>query len=315
MEQNIKISIIIPTYKTSFDTLNRAVSAVLMQVYTPFEVIVVDDNGDNEYRENSRRVATKYGSRIRLLLNDVNMGANYTRNRGVISAKGDFIAFLDSDDEWSDDYLMQVVATIKKNKAKFVTTNYQVVHEDGILPPVFDEKNFVSGDIYKKELVQDRVGPTSTIVIAKDVIVDAGLFDEALPARQDYDMWLRVTKLVPVYYNYKPCVKIFRMGGDSISSSYERNIRGTKMVLDKILSSNDLTKKERKEILAAHYKSMALACILCNAYAESRVYAKKSLYYIFEVELLIWFVLSYSPLLFTSIRNLRKRYYYNREKK
>ena len=309
---NISISIVIPTYKTSYEDLTRAIKTSLEQTYHPFEIILVDDNGAGEYQDISKKIALEYENYVNVFFNDENKGANYTRNRGVLAAKGEYIAFLDSDDEWSQNYLELAASIIEKENAKFITSNYQIVHKEGILPPEFKERCFVSGDISKKELYQDYIGPTSTVVIAKDTIVKAGLFDEKLPARQDYDMWIRVTKLVPVFYNYTPCVKVYRIGNDSISSSYKRNVEGTKLVLQKILSTENLTDNEKKEISASHYKHMALACILCNAYKESRGYAKKTLKLNFNKQVFSWLVLSYIPSLFSYLRNMRKYFLYRK---
>lgn len=308
--QNKHVSVVIPTYKTSYEVLSRTISSCLAQTYPPFEIIIVDDNGDNEYRENALKISSEYRTNVSVLFNEKNRGANYSRNRGVLSARGDFIAFLDSDDVWIPNYLQIVSNIIEDNNSKFITSNYQIVHNDGTLPPEFNDKKFVSGDFSKKELYQDFIGPTSTVVIAKETIIKAGLFDEKLPARQDYDMWIRVSKLVPVFYNYTPSVKVYRVGNDSISSSYKRNVEGTKLVLHKILSTENLTNDEKKEISASHYKHMALACILCNAYKESRIYAKKSLKLVFDKRIFIWYLLSFFPFLFNFLRKVRKHFLY-----
>ena len=310
---NKRVSVVIPTYKTSYEVLSRTISSCLAQTYPPFEIIIVDDNGDNEYRENALKISSEYRTNVSVLFNEKNRGANYSRNRGVLSAKGDFIAFLDSDDEWIPNYLQIVSNIIEDNNSKFITSNYQIVHNDGPLPPEFNDKKFVSGDFSKKELYQDFIGPTSTVVIAKETIIEAGLFDENLPARQDYDMWIRVSKLAPVFYNYTPSVKVYRVGNDSISSSYKRNVEGTKLVLQKILSTENLTDDERKKISASHYKHMALACILCNAYKEARIYAKKSLKEKFDFNLILWHLLSYCPTAFIALRRLRRKKLYSKK--
>lgn len=308
----IDFSVVIPSYKTSFDVMEQTIESVLSQQCPPKEIIVIDDNGNDLYSEENQKLQKKYGDKLKVFFNDKNSGANFSRNRGVDLSSSAYIAFLDSDDTWSEDYLKNVAEIIQKQDAKFVTTNYQVVHEDGVLPPEFNDKFFVSGDISKKELYQDLVGPTSTVVIAKDVIQEAGLFDVALPARQDYDMWLRVTKIVPVFYNYKSGVKVFRVGRTSISSSYKRNVQGTQMVLDKILKTQGLNEIEKKHIRASHLKHMALACILCNAYKESRCYAKKSLKNKFDKKLFLWYVLSFCPPLFTFMRLARRKILYKK---
>lgn len=308
--KGVTFSVVVPTYRTSYDSLSKAIESVLSQTYSASEIILVDDNNDDDYRRASRKAEEVYKNKLKVLYNDKNSGANYSRNRGVDVAIGEFIAFLDSDDEWSKAYLSIVSEIIDEKKAQFITSNYQVVHREGVLPPEFDEKKFVSGDISKKELYQDLIGPTSTVVVSKKLIVAAGLFDVELPARQDYDMWLRIVKLAPVFYNYTPCVKVFRIGNNSISSSYKRNVEGTKIVLNKILTSNKLSDLEKKMVSAAHYKHMALSCILCDAYEESRKYARQSLKCHFTKDVFVWFLLSFCPKLFSALRNFRKKILY-----
>ena len=143
----ISYSVVVPSYKTSYEVMLETINSVLNQDYPIHEIIVVDDNGGDEYSCNNQKLQNLFGEKIVVLFNETNKGANYSRNRGVKHASGDFIAFLDSDDSWSKNYLTLVTDLIETNNAKFITSNYQVVHEDGILPPEFTREVFVSGDI------------------------------------------------------------------------------------------------------------------------------------------------------------------------
>ena len=191
-----------------------------------------------------------------------------------------------------------------------MTNNFQVVHQEGTLPPRFNKKDFPCGDVSRKELYKDYVGPTSTVVVRKQILLDAGLFDETLPARQDYDMWLRVSKLVPLQYNYKPSVLVFRDGHASISSSYKRNVIGTEMVLKKIIQNNELTANEIRDIKSSQYRHMCRACILCDAYKDAIIYARKSLKHRFSITVFLWYVLCHFPIFFVLFRTIRKKYRY-----
>jgi len=309
-----KFSIVIPSYKTSFEVMDRAIQSILKQTYRPFEIIIVDDNESSKYADNSKQIASEYKETVKVLFNGKNCGANYSRNKGILASCGQYIAFLDSDDSWDINYLKSVCNLIEKRGAKFITTNYQVVHRDGILPPEFNEKDFISGNIWRKEIYKDYVGPTSTVVVEKATLIKAGLFDVNLPARQDYDMWLRVCKYVDLYYNYTPSVLVYRDGHTSISSSYIRNVEGTKMVLAKIVADPSLTDDEIQLVNAGHYKHMALACILCNAYFQGRIYAFKSLTYSFAMGTLGLFVMCFFPWLFTQARIIRRKILYMKSK-
>ena len=315
MDKNIKISVIIPSYKTSYEVMKRTVGSILAQDVCVYELIIVDDNDPNEFFFSNKKLMDEYWGKIIVLFNNKNRGANYSRNRGILEAKGDYIAFLDSDDVWSVDYIRINRQMIVDKGAKFITNNYQVVHKEGMLPPEFDEKRFQGGDISRKELYRDYVGPTSTVVVQRQTLIDAGLFDESLPARQDYDMWIRVSKLVPLFYNYKPSVFVYRDGHASISSSYKRNVQGTKMVMDKILNDRTLTEEEKRDIQASQFKHMTLACILCCAYSEAKEYPNQSLSFRFDKNVFVWRVLCRFPLLFTKLREIRKNVLYKRYSK
>lgn len=273
--EKIKISVVIPSYKTDEEVMTRTINSVLTQSYKPHEVIVVDDNGGNEYSKNNRNLAFKFGDSVRFIFYENNMGANYARNTGVNNATGDIIAFLDADDEWNQDYLERNVELIRDKGAKFISNGYYIVTKSGKFS--FDRSIFKDGDVSRKILLRDFGGPTSSIVVDRKTIIDAGLFDESLPARQDYDMWIRCAQLVPFFYINEPMMNIYRDGHDSISSSYERNVRGTMMVLNKILNTYNLTKEEIKDVKYAQYARMAMSSAQGNNFADSRKYMKMAL--------------------------------------
>lgn len=306
----VTFSVVIPSYRTSFEEIERALNSVIEQTIRPQEILIIDDNGDNEYRLCSQRVQEKFGTYVRVLYNEKNSGANYSRNKGIQEAKNDYIAFLDSDDIWCPTYIERCRFLIEQEGAMFITSSYYIVHKDGVLPWIFNEKTSPSGDISKRELYEDVVGPTSTVIVSKKILLTAGLFDQNMPARQDYDMWLRVSKLVALYYNYEPSVYVYRVGKDSISSSYERNMKGSMMVLEKILSDTNITTTEKQKITASHYRCMGVSCVVCNAYAPSRSYFKKSLQCKFDIRVLVYYILSLFPNIFSFIRKIRRKYLY-----
>lgn len=311
--QDIKFSVIIPSYHSDKEVLERTIKSILNQSYMPYEIILVDDNGPCSYQDITKEVQTIYTERLRVIYNSQNQGANYSRNIGIKEAYGDYIAFLDADDEWHQDYLKEAADIIREHNAEFLTTNYRIIHQEGALPPSFsEERKPFHEDIFKKEIYSDLVGPTSTVIVKRSILIDAGLFDETLPARQDYDMWLRVCRLADLYFNKNTRINVFRDGHMSISSSYKRNVEGTKAVLSKILDYNDISDKEKILVKACQYKHMALACILCSAYKESRAYSMASLKLKFDKSLFGWYLLSYTPHLFSLLREMRKKILYKK---
>lgn len=316
MKQSVTISVIVPTYHSNKEVLLRTIDSILNQSYVPIEIILVDDNGPGSYQDITKEVQMNYSEKLKVIYNIHNKGANFARNVGIKEAIGDYIAFLDADDEWHVDYLKEAALIIHDYNAMFLTTNYSIIHQNGTLPPSFssDSKPFHE-NIFKKEIYSDLVGPTSTVIVKRSVLIESGLFDEKLPARQDYDMWLRVCRHAELYFNKNSRVKVFRDGHASISSSYKRNIEGTKIVLSKIMMYNDISNNEKKMVEASQYKHMALACILCSAYKESRKYSLASLKLKLDKSLIGWYLLSFMPQLFTVLREIRKNILYKKGNK
>ncbi|MBR4920427.1 MAG: glycosyltransferase [Prevotella sp.] len=297
---DIKFSVVIPSYKTSEEVMTRTIESVLAQNYKPYEIIVVDDNGGNEFTDINKKLQNKYSEKVQFEFYPQNMGANHARNTGIKAATGDFIAFLDSDDEWYPIFLEEVVKCINNKSAKFISVQYFIRTKTGRFQ--FSKKGFKEGDISKSILFRDLVGPTSSVVVEKNTIIDAGLFDEALPARQDYDMWIRVAQIAHIYYIDTPLLDIYRDGHDSISRSYKRNVRGTQMVLDKILVSYDLSEYERKSISYAQNKRMAMSSAHGGNFKDARMYSKRALMSIFSIGMVGYYILYSIPPIYKIMR-------------
>lgn len=304
--KDIKFSVVIPSYKTDEDVMIRTIESVLSQNFKPYEIIVVDDNGGNEYTLINKKLSEKYAGKVRFEFYPKNMGANYARNTGIKTATGDFIAFLDSDDEWYPIFLEEVEKCITQKNAKFISVQYYIRTKTGRFQ--FSKRGYKDGDISKTILYKDLVGPTSAVIVHKKTIIDAGLFDESLPARQDYDMWIRVSQLAPIHYIDVPLLDIYRDGHDSISSSYIRNVRGTQMVLDKILSTYSLAEEERNSITFAQNKRMAMSCAHGGNFMEARVYSRKALNAKMDLGMIALLLLYNFPTLYKFMRkNNHKR--------
>lgn len=303
--ENIRFSVVIPSYKTDEDTMTRTIESVLAQNYKPYEVIIVDDNGGNEYTETNKALAEKYKDKVRFVFYEKNMGANFARNTGIKEAKGDMIAFLDADDAWNNDYLERNAELVNHKGAKFISNSYYIVTQSGKY--VFDRSNFKDGDVSKAILKRDMGGPTSSIVVERETLIKAGLFDEALPARQDYDMWIRCAQLVPFYYINEPLMSIFRDGHASISSSYVRNVKGTQMVLDKILSTYNLSEDERKDVQFAQYSRMAMSSAHGGDFKNAKKYTKLAIKVRLEKKALVMYVAYSMPWLYNVLRNIHHK--------
>lgn len=198
-----KISVVIPAYNSAA-YLKEALDSVVSQTYPVFEVIVIDDGSTDSAKD----IVKKYGSTIRYIYQD-NQGPAAARNRGIKESKGDFTAFLDSDDLWTPEKL-------KKQMALFEIKNYGMVYCD--ISHVVDGKTIYrsylkerkyrftgSGNLFHK-LLQENFIFTPTVIIKREVINKSGCFDEKYKICEDYKMWLKVAKNYEIGFVDEPLV-------------------------------------------------------------------------------------------------------------
>ncbi len=182
-----KISVIIPTYNRSF-LLKRAVRSVLDQNYSNLELIIVDDASSDNTKDNIKKLRDQ---RIFYIKNSRNKGPNFSRNLGLRKSRGDYIAFLDDDDYYSDkNKLKKQVELFNKNK-KLVFVGCQ--YFDKLTQT--KRSPHLKGKISKNLLLNFSDIETSTILIKTSAIEKVGFFDESLPSEQNHDFFYRISKV------------------------------------------------------------------------------------------------------------------------
>ena len=215
---NPVVSIIIPTYNRS-KLLPRAVKAILNQTFNDFELIIVDDGStDNTYEV----IKCFRDSRIAYIRHDQNTGGSAARNSGIKTSRGTYIAFLDSDDEWLPTKVQKQMDLFNRSSERvgLIYTWLEHVFEDG---RVRYSKPTVRGRPYKHLLVRNLIGSTSSVIIMKDALLLVDGFDESLPARQDMDLWVRVTEHFDIDFVQEVLTRIYHShGSERISSSKVR---------------------------------------------------------------------------------------------
>ena len=238
-----KLSVIIPTYNR-LPMLKEAVDSVLTQDFEDMELIIVDDGSTDGTAEEIKR----YGGRVKFIQHSENKGVSTARNRGVLQARGKLIAFLDSDDLWVKGKL--------KIQAAFLDDNphYSICYTDEIwirkgkrVNPMHKHAKY-SGWIFEKCLPLCTISPSS-VMMRKTLFSKVGLFDEALPVCEDYDLWLRVSARFPIFFiNQKLIIK---RGGhpDQLSQRSWGNDRYRVMSLERLLTEPYLRPEEREMIL------------------------------------------------------------------
>ena len=234
----MNISVIIPTFNRK-ETLKRAIQSVLMQSYTPYEIIVIDDGSDDGTKEwlKDNFPNVKY-------IYQMNSGVSSARNKGIKFARGDWIALLDSDDEWLPSKLKDQANEIELNPAaKFLHTN-EIWIRNGVRVNQMKKHKKYGGYIFEKCLDMCRISPSS-VLIKKDIFDEIGMFDETLKVCEDYDLWLRFASKYPVHFLNQPLIKKYGGHSDQLSK-VDDGIESYRIrSLKKIMNSNILNKKQK----------------------------------------------------------------------
>lgn len=211
------VTVIIPVYNRNSE-LKRAINSVLTQSYGNFELIIVDDGST---ACSIQTIVEKFGDpRITLLINRVNKGVSYARNRAIKTARADLIAFLDSDDEWKKKKLEKQIGFLQNHRELRVVHTEEIWIRRGKRVNQKKHHRKSGGDIFTRSLGLCLMSPSS-IMLKKEVFDDYGLFDEELVVCEDYDLWLRITAYEKVGFIEEPL--IIKYGGhqDQLSTAYE----------------------------------------------------------------------------------------------
>lgn len=222
------MSVVIPTYERA-DVLPRAVDSALDQTVRDIEVIVVDDGST----DGTLTVLDAYDDpRLRVISHGTNRGANVARNTGIEHADGEFVAFLDSDDEWHPEKLERQLARYEAAPAECVAVYCDFQLETGglggraaaavagVLARADEDRPKEGGKEISGEILADHLhsGAGSTLMVETDVARAVDGFDEELDRYQDPDFLLRVLQEGYLGYVDDPLVTRYDTGSPSAST-------------------------------------------------------------------------------------------------
>lgn len=236
------VSVILPTYNRC-QWLPQAIESVLGQTYAPLELIVVDDGST----DGTPDLLKTYGSDIRVI-RQANTGVSGARNAGIRAARGELIALLDSDDQWLPQKLKHQVAYFQAACQAMICQTEEIWIRNGKrVNPKKRHRKF-SGIIFEKTLPLCLVSP-SAVMMRAALFQEVGLFDEDLPACEDYDLWLRICWKYPVHLIRMPL--IVKHGGhpDQLSAMPELDKYRIRALVN-ILRSDRLSQSQHKAALA-----------------------------------------------------------------
>ena len=204
-----KISVVIPTHNRP-DLLKRAVESVLKQTFQDFEIIVVSDGPNDQ----NKVIIEKFADpRIRYFEHPFNKGAPAARNTGIKNSSGEFIAFLDDDDEWYENKLSKQLAAFNSNdnKVGVVVAGVKAIDKQGHVLFIHLPKH--EGILRPhSELLRKCFIWTSSIMIRRELTEKGFIFDEALTKNQEWDLMLRVSQVSDFYVIDSILVKLNVLG-------------------------------------------------------------------------------------------------------
>jgi teichuronic acid biosynthesis glycosyltransferase TuaG len=206
------ISIIIPYYKKK-KFIKEAINSVLKQTYKNIEVILIYDDAEQEDLKYIKSIIN-LDSRIKLIINNKNYGAGFSRNLGIKSSKGNYIAFLDSDDRWVKNKLEKQIIFLKKNKASVCHTSYKIVDHANKIIGRRIAKNYSNF----KDLIKSCDIGLSTVMLKKNIINSKCQFPN-LKTKEDFVLWLKILKRNHNIFAMKEYLTIWRYLNNSLSSS------------------------------------------------------------------------------------------------
>lgn len=242
MSEPVRISVIVPTYNRRQAVL-RAIRSVQAQTRAVHETIVVDDGSSDATAQAVRD--TFPGVTI---VTQEQRGVSAARNRGIVDAHGDWIAFLDSDDEWLPHKLDRQLEALAEAPGVRLCHADEIWVRNGRRVNPKHRHAKAGGWIFRRCLPLCCVSPSAALV-RRDVFDSVGLFDETLPVCEDYDLWLRICSREPVAFVDEPL--IVKHGGhpDQLSRRFWGMDRFRIRALERILRSEHLNGEDRAAAL------------------------------------------------------------------
>lgn len=254
------ISVIIPTYNR-IKTLPRAITSVLNQTYQDIELIIVDDgssDGTEEY------VLGLRDERIRYIKNERNLGPSATRNKGVEYARGKYIAFQDSDDEWKLEKLEKQMKVMMNASEPVQMVYSEMEMYDGnnnlylIVPSRAVDVCNKRGDLFSYLLLNALIG-TPTVLIERQAFLREGGFNSQLHSYEDWEFFLRFSQNHRIGFVEEPLIKV-HYSPDSVNQRYPERIRTQMYMMKEMLAQLRERGMLRTKLEAIQYEAHALKC-------------------------------------------------------
>lgn len=245
------ISVVIPTFNRAQFIL-KAIKSVFDQTLLPLEVIVIDDGSDDQ----TAQIVKNEFPQCKYIYQN-NNGVSSARNTGIKKSTGNWIAFLDSDDQWCRNKLSIQLDHIRNNPDIFIFYTDEIWIRSGKRVNQMNKHKKHGGDIFLKCLPLCLISPSS-VIIKKELFDKVGNFDESLPACEDYDLWLRICAQHKVHFTSELLIKKFAGHADQLSGKYWGMDRFRITALENIILNGSLSTEKYNAALKTMLKKIEI---------------------------------------------------------
>jgi glycosyltransferase involved in cell wall biosynthesis len=242
MKTAFSISVVIPTHNRCV-LLERAIGSVLGQTRPADEIIIIDDGSTDGTGE---LVQKKYPALVYFY--QENKGISSARNAGIEKARGEWIAFLDSDDTWLPRKLEYQQKALQAMPEYLICHTNEIWIRNGRRVNPMKKHRKSGGHIFKQCLPLCVISPSS-VLLHRQVFEQFGNFDPILPVCEDYDLWLRLCAFLPVLYLEKPLITKYGGHADQLSRRYWGMDRYRITALEKIIAHPGVSNANKQDAL------------------------------------------------------------------
>jgi glycosyltransferase involved in cell wall biosynthesis len=235
-DKNLLVSVVVPAYNRA-ELIVEALQSVWTQTYRPIELIVVDDGSTDDTRDRVLKWSNGHNGgpdfSVQYLHQD-NRGANAARNLGIRHSTGEMVAFIDSDDRWLPGKLERQVPILIDNPevgGVYCGLRYFDINTGELTPP--QPRDYPQGNLLRALLVRDVTEGEPCWIVRKKCLDQVGLFDETLPARLGWDLWIRLSTKYKIGCVPEVLVMAGNHTGERIRSDPRREIEGHRMIFNK----------------------------------------------------------------------------------
>lgn len=264
----VKVSVIIPTYNRAH-VVHRSIESALSQTCKDLEVLIVDDGSTDETFD-----AVKPFFRfpqVRYLRHETNKGHQAARNTGIKNARGDYVAFLDSDDTWIPQKTELQLDAIRKKGADYVVLSWFVEQRGGSETRRFERE--YEGCVYQEMLASD--GPSCvSMLVAREGLMRIGLLDERVLALADWDTCISLSRLFKFTTVNQTCFNYYKDEPSSVTTSMRKKAFAYQYIVEK--NQDEMLRVIGRSGLATHFKNIALISDDGGDFNRCRTYMLKA---------------------------------------